>query len=121
LGLEAGVAVARRLDPHGPQLGLHGLLRRAVAVIAGAPGRRLPGLVAQVLGELGAQRRLDHAAGELREQAARASDLLRLETFQRLLELLAQQQAGQAIRHLPGRTLSDGGRRGLSLSMDFVF
>ena len=39
-----------------------------------------------------------------------------LKALQRVLELLVGQQAGQAIRHLRGRTVSDGGRRGLSLN-----
>ena len=49
----------------------------AVAVVAGPAGRRLAGRIAQVLGQLGAQRGLDHPARELRQQPARAGDLLR--------------------------------------------
>jgi hypothetical protein len=81
-----------------------------------APWRCLAGRIAQVLGQLGAQRRLDDPAGELRQQAARARDLLGLKPLQRLLELLARQQTGQAIGQLLGGTLSDDGRRALSLN-----
>jgi hypothetical protein len=55
----------------GPELDLHRLGRVAAAIVAGAARRRLPGRVAQLLGQLGAQRRLDHAARELRNEAAR--------------------------------------------------
>jgi hypothetical protein len=62
------------------------------------------------LGQLGPQRPLDDPARQLRQQTARAGDLLGLKPLQRLLELLARQQTGQAIRLLLGGTLSDGGR-----------
>lgn len=47
-----------------------------------APGRR----IAQALGQLSAQRRLDHPAGELGQQPARVGDLLRAQPLQGILE-----------------------------------
>jgi hypothetical protein len=57
---------------------------RPVAHVAGfAGGRRLRGRVAQVAGQLGSQRRLDHPAGKLRQRPARTRDLRRLEALER--------------------------------------
>ena len=72
LRLKAAVAVPRRLDLDRPELGVQPLRRRAVAGVARPAGRRLTGRIAQVLGQLGAQRRLEHPARELRDQPARA-------------------------------------------------
>jgi hypothetical protein len=60
-----------------------------------APARlRLAGPVAEVLGQLGAQRRLDHSAGEPRHQAARPHHLLGLEPLRRPFKLLGRQPGG---------------------------
>lgn len=80
-------------------------------MVAGAAGRGLPGPVAQVLVQLRSQRRLDHPARELRNQAAGAGDLLGLKALQRLLELLGRQQAGEPVNDLPGRPVRRAGRR----------
>ena len=105
LGIEATVAVTRRAHGHGAEFGLDRLGRRAVAVVARAARRRVPGRIAEVLGQLGSERRLDHATGKLRKQAAGTGDLLGLKALHRLLELLAGQQAAQAIDDVGGRTL----------------
>jgi hypothetical protein len=55
-------------------------------VIAGAARRRLPGRIAQMLGQFGTQRGLDHAARELGQQSARTGDLLRPQALQRALQ-----------------------------------
>ena len=117
LWLEAALAIARRLDRDAPELGAHGLLGRAVAMVGRAARRRLPGLVAKVLGQLGAQRGLDHPARQLREQAARAGNLLGLKAVQCVLQLLGGQQSGQPVSELlgrPGRTVA-GALGGLGL------
>jgi hypothetical protein len=62
--------VARRAHLDRSQLSLQRLRRRAVAVVAGAARRRLPRRIAQMLGQIGAQRRFDHPARQLREQHA---------------------------------------------------
>ena len=108
LRLKAAVAVARRLDLDRPELGLDRLGRRAVAAIARAAGRRLPGRIAQVLGQLGAQRRLEHPPGELGHQPARPGDLLRRQTRQRVLQRVLAAAAPRA-----GRTTSLTGTLGI--------
>ena len=112
-GLKRAPAIARRLDRHRPELGLHHLGRVAVAVIAGAARRRLPGPIAQMLGQLGAQRRLDHPAGELRHQPAGTGDLVRLESVQRVLQRVVGQQPREPIARLINRTLLHRGTRRL--------
>jgi hypothetical protein len=107
LRLERALAVARSPDVDRPELGLHRLRRRAVADVAGAAGRRLPGRVAQVLAQLGAERRLDHTPGELRHKPARPGYLVGLKPLQRPLELLGGQQTGEPVGDLLGRR---GGR-----------
>ena len=57
-------------------------------------------LVPQMLGQLGLQRRLDHAARELGDQAAWARDLLGREAFERVRELLTGQKAGKPVDDL---------------------
>jgi hypothetical protein len=73
---KAAVAVARRLDLDGPQVGLDGLGGRAVANVGAL--RPPTGRMTQVLGHLRLQRRLDNPAGQLAEQPARARELLGL-------------------------------------------
>jgi hypothetical protein len=84
-------------------------------MVAGPARRRLPRRVAEVLGQLGAQRGLDHATGELAKHPARTGDLIGVKALQRLLELVAGQQTGQTPRHLPGRTLHRIGGEEISL------
>jgi hypothetical protein len=91
LGLERSLAVARGLDAHGPQVGVHRLWCHTVAAVARTAGGRLPARIANGLGQLRAQRRLDHPARELREQPARAGDLLGLQAPEGLLELVRGQ------------------------------
>jgi hypothetical protein len=114
LRLERAGAVARGAHGHGPEVGPQRLGRVPVAVVAGAARRRLPRRVAQVLGQLGAQRRLQHPAGELAHQPTRPSDLLRPQSLQRILERVVGQQAREPIPDLLNRTLVIGGTRRIS-------
>jgi hypothetical protein len=121
LGLKAPGAIARGLDVHRAQLGLQGLGRTPIADVAPPSRRPLAGRVAQVLGQLGTQRRLDHPAGQLRQHAARPDDLFRRQAPQRVLELSRRQQPGEPIDDVndrrPRRRLGTGrvGRGGLRL------
>ncbi len=72
-------------------------------MIASAARRRLPRRVAQMLGQLRPERRLDHPARQLRQNTARSGDLLRLKALQRLLELVRGQQAHETINDVVGR------------------
>ena len=65
LRLKGPLAVPRRPDRHRPEIGLERLGRRPVADVARPARRRLPGRIAQVLGQLGPQRGLDHPPREL--------------------------------------------------------
>ena len=121
LRLKGPGAVARRPDPNGPEVGLHRLGRVPVAVIAGTARGRLPGRIAQVLGQLGAQRRLQHPARELAHQPARPGDLLRPEPLQRVLQRVLGQQPREPIPNLLNRTLGHRGtRRSIPLNLDFL-
>ena len=95
LRLKAAVAVARGADLDGPQIGAHRLGGRTVADIRAA--RDTARRVTEVSGQLGLQRRLDHAAGQLRQQPARPGDLLALKALQGVLQGLLGQQAGQTV------------------------
>ena len=64
-----------------------------------------------MLGQLRAQGGLDHPAGQPGEQAARASDLLRLKARQGLLELLPRQQAREPVDDLLRQLLTPTGLR----------
>lgn len=98
LRLKAPSPIARRLDLDRSELGLHRLGRLAVAMVPGATRGRLPRRVAQVLAQLSVQRGLDHAAGELGEQATRPSDLLRLQALQRPRQDIVGEQARKVRR-----------------------
>jgi hypothetical protein len=111
LRLKRAVAVPRRLDLDRPELGVHTLRRRAVAVIARPAGRRLAGRKTQMLGQLGAQRRLEHPASEPRDQPTRAGDLLRRQTGQRVLQRLRRQQPREPVDDLLTGTLGHRGTR----------
>ena len=58
-----------------------------------------------MLGQLGPQRGLDHAARQLRQQPARAGDLLGLKALQRVLQRVRRQQPGQPVDRSIRRTL----------------
>jgi hypothetical protein len=107
LGLKAPVAVTRRLDRDRAELRPDRLGGRPVADVAGAARRRLPERIAQMAGQLGPQRGLDHPARELRQQPARARDLLRLEPLERVLERLGGQQLGEPVDLPRGKRLPD--------------
>jgi len=107
------VAVARRLDRDRTEFGLHRLGRVPVAVIAGSARRRLPRRTAQMLGQLGAQRRLDHAPGKLGNQPTGPGDLVRIEPLQRVLQRIIGQQPREPIASLLDSTLCDHGTRRL--------
>ena len=71
-----------------------------------------------MLGQLGAERGLDHPPRELGEQATRPGDLLRVEALQRVLELIPRQQAGEPVdrvlavpRRIAGHYLDGAGLR----------
>ena len=77
---------------------------------AGA-GRSLPRRIAQVLAPLGAQRRLEHSAGELAHQPARSGDLLRPQCLQRVQQRVVGQQAREPSPNVLNRTLRTRGPR----------
>jgi hypothetical protein len=92
LGLERPVAVPRRADPHRPRVGQDRLGRLAVARVAGTARRRLPGQIAQMVGQLGRQRALQQPPGELAQQPVGARDLLgALRAAQQLVDQLIRQ------------------------------
>jgi len=66
-------------------------------MVAGPARRRLPRRVAEVLGQLGAQRGLDHPARQLGHQPPRAGDLIRPEALQRVLQRIVGQQPREPI------------------------
>jgi len=72
LRLEAPVPIARDLDRDLTLTRTHGLLGLAVAAIALSLGRRLTGLVAQVLRQLRAHRPVDQSPRQVLEKAVRA-------------------------------------------------
>jgi Transposase IS116/IS110/IS902 family len=100
LGLEAALAVARGPDPDRAELGPDRLRGRPVTDVRGAAGGRLPGRVAQVAAQLGSEGGLDHPAGELGQEPAGTSDLLRLKALERALEHLRGQQTRKTINDL---------------------
>jgi hypothetical protein len=95
LGLEAAVAVARRTDLDRSQIGAERLAPGAVANVPALrhAARRMP----EMLGQLGAERRLDHSARELRQQAARPRDVIGIEALQRVLERVRRQELGEPV------------------------
>ena len=76
LRLEAAVAIAGRVDRHLAVLGDQRLRRRPVARVAGAAGRLLMRLVADVVGQLDLHRPLHQPLRQLRQQPAGPGDLL---------------------------------------------
>lgn len=66
LRLEAALTVPWRVDLHRPQIGLHPLGGVAVADVGAL--RHAARRVAEVVGHLGLQRRLNNPASQLREQ-----------------------------------------------------
>src|SRR4051812_39028698 len=96
LRLEAAPAIPRRLDPHRPVLGRKRLRRRTVAGVAGAAGRPLMGLVAEMLCQLRRHRPLHEPLGQLREYATGADDLL-----------LGPGAREQLVDHLVGKAIAD--------------
>jgi hypothetical protein len=118
--LERRRPIARRADLDRSQLGLDRLGGRPVAVVARAARGRLTGRVAEVLAQLGAQRGLDHAPGELRDQAARPGDLVGLKALQRVLQGAGGQKPGQTLARLLNRTLGPHRARRVTLTRDFL-
>src|SRR5207247_10671290 len=76
LRLKAAVSIAGRLDLDLPVLADQRLRTRAVALVAGAPGRLPMRLVADVVGQLDLHRPLDQPLGQLRQQPTGPGDLL---------------------------------------------
>ena len=103
LRLKGPVTITRGAHIDGPQVSLHPLGARAVADVraAGPPARRMP----EMLGQLRAQRGLDHPSRQQGQQAPRARDLLRRQALQRVLKRRFGQQTREAINRLL-RTLS---------------
>ena len=69
-GGEAGVPVAGHVQAQRPDLAGDRLGCRAVAAVGTAPPRRVPGRIAQMVGELGGQPPLQHRFDHLGEEAA---------------------------------------------------
>src|SRR5215210_7866959 len=121
LRLERPGAVARRAYLDRPEVGGDRLGRVAVSDVAGPARGRLPGRIAQVAGQLGTQRRLEHPAGELAHQAARPGDLLGPKPLQRVVKGVVGQQPREAIANLLNRTLVSGGpRRPIPTELDLL-
>ena len=118
--LERRRAIARRAHLDRPQLALHCLGRVPVTEVAGAARGRLPRRVAEVLGQLGAQRGLDHTAGELRDQPARTGDLIGLKALQRVLQSVGGQQPLQPLARVIDGTLGPHRARRVTLTRDFL-
>jgi hypothetical protein len=57
-------AVARHLDGDRSDVGVDRLSRRAIARVARAASRRIVGLIAQVIGHLDVESRLEHRLGD---------------------------------------------------------
>lgn len=82
-------------------------------MVPGPVRRGLTGRIAEMIGQLAAQSSVGHPAGELVHQPARASDLLRRQAFERILQRLLGQQLGQSVAQLLRRivlALSGRGR-----------
>jgi len=97
LGLKRALPIPRGVDIHRPELGLYRLRGGAVAHVPDPARRRLTRRIAQMLGQLALERRVDHPTRELREQPALAGDLVRVKTLQRVLQCLLGKQLPQAI------------------------
>jgi hypothetical protein len=74
-----------------------------------------------MLGQLGAQRRLDHPARELREQSARSGDPLGLQALQRVLELRRRQQSREPFTGRFNGTLVNPGAKTITIMIDLCF
>ena len=125
LRLKRALAIPRGADPQRSLIGQDRLCRLAVARVPRATGRRLTGLIAQMLGQLGLQRPVQQPARQLPQQPVRARDLLRRPRAreQRVEQLVADLQrllieprtARQPGKHLSplygfGSLRSPGGR-----------
>lgn len=77
LRLECAIAIPGHRDLGLSELALDGLPRRAVAGVAAAPARRIVLPVAQMAGQPGVERPLDHSADELFQQPLLANPILR--------------------------------------------
>ena len=84
LGIETAVAIARGANLDGPELGLERLALGAVADVRAL--RHAARRMAQMLGQLRPERRLDHPAGQPGQQPAGAGDLVRLKAPQRVFQ-----------------------------------
>ena len=74
-----------------------------------------------MLAELGPQRGLDHTARQLREQPARAGDLLRRQALQRVLQRVRRQQRRKPIQGSPTSTLiKRSARRVTHIRLEFL-
>ncbi|BCL25110.1 hypothetical protein GCM10017668_69530 [Streptomyces tuirus] len=70
LRLERARSVTRHLDLDRPDVGQHGLGPAPVAGVAAAPAGRIVLLIAEVIGDLAFQRRLQDPLGQLLQQPA---------------------------------------------------
>src|SRR3954469_16365994 len=98
LRLERALAVAGRLDLDRPQVALDRLGGVPVADVGAL--RDAARRVAEVLGDLGLQRRLDDPAGPLREQPARARELLGPQAAHSVIQRAVGQQTREAVDDL---------------------
>ena len=96
LRLERPLPIPRRARPDRPVLGRKRLRGRAVTGVAGAAGRLLVRLVAEMLGQLRRHRPLHQPLRQLREHPARADDLL-----------LGPGAREQLVDHLIGETIAN--------------
>ncbi len=78
-------------------------------MIARPAGRRMAGRIPEALGQLGAQRGLEHTPGEL-GQAPRARDLVRPQPLWRVLQRVIGQQPREPLSSLVDGTRARAGR-----------
>ena len=127
LRLKRARAIPRGADPKRPLIGQDRLARLPVPGVPRATGRRLTGLIAQMLGQLGLERPVQQPARELPQQPVRARDLLsrpraRKQRVQQLVADLQRLLIESGTARQPRKHLSPlGGSRVASLLADNIF
>jgi hypothetical protein len=105
LRLEAALEIARRLDPDRPELSLNG--RSCGSSRCGCCRRRLTGRIAQMLQQLGSERRPDHGPAAAAPAHRAVGDLPRLHALQRPLQPFRGRQPARRSTTCSGWAASD--------------
>src|SRR5437016_129780 len=104
LGIEAGLAVARRLQLQFAEVALESFLAFPVARVAPVVARRIVLLVAQMIGQLGLQGSFQDSFGQLFEQTVLPDDILGfLVLGEQLVDQLLVDGHGISFSSSPGR------------------